>query len=542
MIRVVVLICLKLITLCYGNTQEPLYQTYHWPDTLEPYDGAGSVWPQPASMTSTSQLFQVNVREFSFTLAPQSHTCDILLEGIKRYEQLIYKTMSSSSMHLKFYPSDESVIKTLTINLAAECEEYPSESMVEAYTLDISSKQTLLYSESIWGVLRGLESFSQLLYKATDDDVVMNATHIVDFPRFSFRGVMIDSSRHYLNLDVILKNLDAMAYNKFNVLHWHIVDNEAFPFVSQTFPELSEKGAYKSSTKIYTPEAVKTVIEYARLRGIRVVPEFDTPGHTQSWGKGQPGLLTPCYKDGEPNGRYGPINPILESSYEFIEALWREIKSVFPDSYLHLGGDEVDFSCWRSNPDITKWMAARNITGQYSMLEQYYIQRVIEISDKLDLSYVVWQEVIDNGVQAKQDTIVDVWKNNPALDKELSEVTGKGYRVLISQPWYLNYISYGSDWKKYYLFEPTNFEGTNDQKSLVMGGEACMWGEYVDSTNILPRLWPRAGAVAERLWSQKDVRDTNDATYRLHQQRCRLLQRGIPAEPVWKGSCDCDQV
>ena len=524
-----------LVVICFGNSQIP-FDTYHWPNTLQAEDGAGSVWPQPASMTSTSETFRVDAREFAFTLAANSHTCDILLEAIKRYELIIYKT--SVNMHLKFYPT-EKIVKTLVIDLVSKCEEYPSESMVEAYTLDIS-ENSILYSESVWGILRGLESFSQLMYTNSVGDVLLNSTHIVDFPRFSFRGIMIDTSRHYLTLDVILKNIDAMAYNKLNVLHWHIVDNEAFPYVSQTFPDISEKGSYRPSTHIYTPEAVQTVIEYARLRGIRVVPEFDTPGHTESWGKGQLDLLTPCYSNGKLNGRFGPINPTLDSTYVFIDALWKEIKSVFPDNYLHLGGDEVDFSCWRSNPDINKWMDARNISGQYAMLEQHYIQEVIEISNRLGFSYIVWQEVIDNGVKAKQDTIVDVWKNNPSVDREIARITALGYRVLVSQPWYLNYISYGSDWKKYYLYDPTNFKGTDAQKALVMGGEACMWGEYVDSTNILPRLWPRAGAVAERLWSPKDVTDTNDATLRLHQQRCRMLQRGIPAEPIWKGSCDYD--
>lgn len=146
--------------------------------------------------------------------------------------------------------------------------------------------------------------------------------------------------------------------------------------------------------------------------------------------------------------------------------------------------------------------------------------------------------MIDNGVRAKSDTIVDVWKDGS--QEELAKVTALGYRALISNPWYLDYISYGSDWERYYKYEPLNFNGTDAQKKLVLGGETCLWAEYVDKSNLMSRMWPRASAIAERLWSPVDVTDVTEASYRLHQQRCRMLNRGINAEPIWKGVCKCD--
>merc|ERR1739838_183994 len=496
----------------------------------------GTVWPKPRQAISSKKTYSVAVEHFTFTLTSALlPPCDVITEGLRRYEKLIKRSMNNGDK-IHFRASDDSTLRTLNVELGtSKCENLPTEDMNEAYTLDVGAVP-LLYAESVWGVLRGLETFSQLLWETETNEVMINETHIVDAPRFSFRGIMIDTSRHYLPVRVIHKVMEGMEYNKMNVLHWHIVDDQSFPFVSKTFPNLHKKGAYDPSTHIYTGEDVSSVIEFGRLRGIRIIPEYDTPGHTQSWGKGQAGLLTACYgKDGEPNGQFGPINPVNEANYKFVGKLWKEIRSLFPDKYIHLGGDEVNFDCWKSNPEISKFMQAANITGNYPKLEQYYIQKVINISNEAGFSYIVWQEVIDNGVEAKKDTVVEIWTGN--VKAELSKMTLKGYKVLVSQPWYLNIIHYGQDWQNYYRFEPLDFEGSEAQKKLVMGGEACIWGEYVDATNILSRLWPRASAVAERLWSSEDVNDVTEALPRLNKQRCMMIKRGLPAESLYIGYC-----
>lgn len=263
-----------------------------------------------------------------------------------------------------------------------------------------------------------------------------------------------------------------------------------------------------------------------------MVPEFDTPGHTQAWGPAVPGLLTECYdKNGTPDGTFGPVDPTKPNNFNFIRDFFKEIVSVFPDKYLHLGGDEVYFDCWQSSPIIKDFMLQQNLTS-FRQVEEYYMQRLVDIVKAYpkNASYIVWQEVLDNQVRVNKDTIVHVWKVED-YPKELEHVTSMGYRTLLSACWYLNKISYGADWYKYYDCDPQNFNGTDAEKRLVMGGGPTMWTEYTDNANLIPRLWPRASLPAERLWSNQNVRDKSDAARRLEEHRCRLIKRGFQVQP-----------
>ncbi|KAL3318064.1 hypothetical protein Ciccas_003278 [Cichlidogyrus casuarinus] len=263
-----------------------------------------------------------------------------------------------------------------------------------------------------------------------------------------------------------------------NVLHWHIVDDQSFPYDSYTYPKMAERGAFQKFGKSYSQQDVAEVIEYARQRGVRVMSEFDTPGHTQSWGNSITGLLTKCYTGSQPNGHFGPIDPSNENNYDFIKSFFDEVKTVFPDDYIHLGGDEVSFNCWASNPEVKVFMQHMNITS-YANLESYYIERLGKIVAQLK----------PTAVKASTDDVVHVWIDGNNLMEKIRQITSEKYRVLVSARWYLNYMSYGDDWTKYYSFEPLNFNGTPEQKARVLGGEACMWGEYVGDTNLISRSW-----------------------------------------------------
>ncbi|XP_009248266.1 beta-hexosaminidase subunit alpha isoform X3 [Pongo abelii] len=491
---------------------------------------ATALWPWPQNIQTSDQRYVLYPNNFQFQYDVSSAAqpgCSVLDEAFQRYRDLLFGSGSWPRPYLtgKRHTLEKNVLVVSVVTPG--CNQLPTLESVENYTLTINDDQCLLLSETVWGALRGLETFSQLVWKSAEGTFFINKTEIEDFPRFPHRGLLLDTSRHYLPLSSILDTLDVMAYNKLNVFHWHLVDDPSFPYESFTFPELMRKGSYNPVTHIYTAQDVKEVIEYARLRGIRVLAEFDTPGHTLSWGPGIPGLLTPCYSGSEPSGTFGPVNPSLNNTYEFMSTFFLEVSSVFPDFYLHLGGDEVDFTCWKSNPDIQDFMRKKGFGEDFKQLESFYIQTLLDIVSSYGKGYVVWQEVFDNKVKIRPDTIIQVWREDIPVNymKELELVTKAGFRALLSAPWYLNRISYGPDWKDFYVVEPLAFEGTPEQKALVIGGEACMWGEYVDNTNLVPRLWPRAGAVAERLWSNKLTSDLTFAYERLSHFRCELLRK-----------------
>ncbi|NXR40953.1 HEXB hexosaminidase, partial [Zosterops hypoxanthus] len=487
-----------------------------------------SLWPQPQWVSSFPRQLQISPGRFQLVHGAGSSAgpgCGLLQDAFRRYYEYMFGRSRGRTWGRGLLAArEEPELFQLQVVIEAGdpgCERHPQLGSNEAYRLTVTEPVAVLKAPEVWGALRGLETFSQLVHEDDYGSFLINVSEINDFPRFAHRGVLLDTSRHYLPLKSILTNLDAMAFNKFNVLHWHIVDDQSFPYQSIYFPELSDKGAY-SSNLIYTPTDVRLVIEYARLRGIRVIPEFDTPGHTQSWGKGQKDLLTPCYNGGQPTGSFGPVNPVWNTTYDFMTKFFKEISSVFPDEFIHLGGDEVDFSCWKSNPEVREFMKRQGFGIDYAKLESYYVQNIVDIVSSYNKGQMVWQEVFDHKAQLKPDTVVQVWMANNYAH-ELSSVTGAGLTAVLSSPWYLDYISYGQDWKKYYSVEPLKFPGSEKQKKLVIGGEACLWGEFVDATNLTPRLWPRASAVGERLWSSSNVTNLEDAYRRLRHQRCRML-------------------
>ncbi|CAJ1070352.1 beta-hexosaminidase subunit beta isoform X2 [Xyrichtys novacula] len=421
----------------------------------------GSLWPLPQKVQISEVSFKLMSASFQIVDAKESSagpSCSLLKDAYRRYFEYMFGS-TKRQQHTKSRRTGLSELIELQVWITSpdsECDGYPSVTSDESYELSVDQPIAVLKAPKVWGALRGLETFSQLVYEDEYGAKSINGTQISDFPRFAHRGILLDTSRHYLPIKVILANLETMAWNKINVFHWHIVDDQSFPYLSRTFPQLSQKGAYHPYTHVYTPADVKMVIEFARLRGIRVIPEFDTPGHTQSWGKGQKDLLTPCYSGSKPSGSFGPVNPILNTTYDFMGAFFKEISTVFPDAYIHLGGDEVDFTCWKSNPDIQDFMDQEGFGQDFTKLESFYIQKLLNIVTSTKKGYMIWQEVFDNGVKLNPDTVVHVWMGGTSSD-EMSRVTEAGFTTILSAPWYLDYISYAQDWQKYYKVEPLSF-------------------------------------------------------------------------------------
>jgi len=300
------------------------------------------------------------------------------------------------------------------------------------------------------------------------------------------------------------------------------VDHQSFPFESLTYPKLWA-GAYSDEEK-FTQEDVRSVVEYARRRGVRVVVEFDIPGHAASWCAGYPDICpSPAFNN--------PLDPSSALTFELLSGLLGEVTGkgvgdgLFPDNFVHLGGDEVDTTCWTNTPHVVDWLTAHNMTTDQGYM--FFVEQGHQDVMAAGRSPVNWEEVfVHFGSALDKSTVVHVWMDHATL----ARVVAAGYRGLLSANWYLDVLD--ATWQQFYLNDPHTNITDPAEKELVLGGEVCMWGETVDSSDIFQTIWPRAAAAAERLWSSPSVNDTNAAQPRLAEFRCMLNRRGFSAAPT----------
>jgi hexosaminidase len=393
--------------------------------------------------------------------------------------------------------------------------EYPSLGEDESYQLDVAPDGARLKAATVAGALHGLETFAQLALPGAEGFHVP-AIHIEDRPRFRWRGLMLDVSRHWMPVEVVERNLDAMAAVKLNVFHWHLSDDQGFRAESRRFPRLQQLG---SDGNFYTQADIRHVVAYARDRGIRVVPEFDMPGHTNSWLVGYPELASAPgpYSIGRTWGVYdGALDPTREETYDFLDAFLEEMTQLFPDPYFHIGGDEVNGKQWSQSSSIQAFAKEHNLEGTRD-LQVYFNQRIQKLLQKYGKIMVGWDEVLHPDLPA--DTVVQSWRGQASL----AEAASQGYRGILSAGYYLDHLSPAS---YHYGIDPLADAAqklTPEEASRILGGEACMWAEYANAETVDSRIWPRAAVIAERLWSPQEVSNV-DSMYARMEAVSRVLE------------------
>ncbi len=389
----------------------------------------------------------------------------------------------------------------------------------ESYTLDVTSSGATLTAPGPLGVLHGFETFLQLV-QSTPNGFAAPAVHIEDKPRFPWRGLMIDVSRHFVPLDAIKHNIDAMAAAKLNVLHLHLSDDQGFRIESKEFPKLQQLG---SDGLYFTQAEIRDLIEYAADRGIRVVPEFDMPGHATSWFVGYPEISSGAgpYSIERRWGVFDPaMDPTREETYKFLDRFIGEMSELFPDRYFHIGGDEVNGKQWDANPKIQAFMRAHQIKNNQE-LQQYFTVRVEKIVAKHHKSMVGWDEILSPGMS--KDIVIQSWRGQASL----AAAAKQGYRGLLSSGYYLDHMQTAAE---HYAVDPMSGDAANlgvDEKSRIFGGEACMWAEFITPDNVDSRIWPRTAAIAERLWSPAETQDVNGMYRRMANLSWRLEWLGL---------------
>ncbi len=474
-----------------------------------------NLMPVPASVQlQTGRLPITN----TFTVAIKGHADDRLRSAIARMSRrLAGRTVITLPPDLAI---DENAA-TLVVQTERPGAAIPSLSENESYTLEITDKQARLVAPTVVGALRGLETFLQLLH-GDRDGFYLPAASIRDQPRFPWRGLMIDIARHYQPPEVLRRNLDAMAAVKLNVFHWHLTEDQGFRVESKKYPRLHTMG---SDGFFYTQDQVREIIAYATERGIRVIPEFDIPGHATSWLVGHPelGSAPGPYKIERGAGIFEPaLNPTRDQTYKFLDVFLGEMAALFPDAYMHIGGDENEGKQWDRNPQIQAFMKEKGIKDNHA-LQAYFNVRVLKILQKHGKKMIGWDEILQP--ELPKDVVIHSWRGTAAL----AEAAKKGYDGILSNGFYIDLIFPTS---QHYRTDPLPADNTltPEEAKHVLGGEATMWSEWVSPETIDSRIWPRTAAIAERLWSPRTVTDADDMYRRLPVISRQLEELGITHE------------
>ncbi|KAG1799299.1 glycoside hydrolase family 20 protein [Suillus plorans] len=427
----------------------------------------------------------------------------------------------------------------------------------EEYVLDIPAdgSAATLTANSTLGLYRGLTTFNQLFYYYGGVTYTLLAPiSIKDTPAYPFRGLGLDTSRNYYPVSDILRTLDAMSWVKINTFHWHITDSQSFPLEVAQYPELAINGAY-SPQEVYTASDVQYIVQYAAARGIDVMMEIDTPGHTAIIAATYPEYVA-C-SDASPWADFaneppaGQLRFALPEVMNFTASLLTSVAKVLPSHYFSTGGDELNTNCY-ANDYLTEQQLNRTGMTLNSALDTF-TQTTHGALIAQGKTPVVWEEmVLDWNITLSNETIVMIWISSA----DAAAVAGRGFRIIQAPSNYF-YLDCGAGewlgddptgnswcdpfktWSEAYTFDPlANL--TEAQYELVLGGEQILWSEQSGPQNVDSIVWPRAASSAEIFWSGKQptgaALNVTEALPRLHDVRYRMVQRGInaiPLQPHW---------
>nr|XP_043616801.1 beta-hexosaminidase 1 [Erigeron canadensis] len=480
------------------------------------------LWPLPSELTSGNQTLTVNPN-LSLSVFGNGSNSVIVKDAFDRYRNIIFKHHVGDKKLVGYDVSKLSVV------INSNNEELQL-GVDESYTLLVVKNNGLsiigevnIEANTVYGALRGLETFSQLCgfdYGTKTVQIYKAPWFIKDKPRFAFRGLLLDTSRHYYPIEIIKQIIDSMSYAKLNVLHWHIIDEQSFPLEVPAYPKLW-KGAYTKYER-YTVEDASEIVSYAKSRGINVMAEIDVPGHAESWGTGYPDLW-PSASCKE------PLDVSKNFTFEVLSGILEDMREIFPFELFHLGGDEVNTDCWSSTPHVKQWLQEMNMTTKDAY--QYFVLKAQELAISKNRTPVNWEETFNTfGGKLNPKTVVHNWLGAGVCPK----VVAHGLKCIYSNQgfWYLDHLDV--TWDGFYNAEP--LEGITDasEQKLVLGGEVCMWSETADPSNVQATIWPRAAAAAERLWTSQEAAPigNENALTRLQYFRCLLTRRGVQASPV----------
>ncbi|XP_017871691.1 PREDICTED: chitooligosaccharidolytic beta-N-acetylglucosaminidase [Drosophila arizonae] len=526
----------------------------------------GAIWPMPTGECSLSHdrvPFDPWKVRFN-VVAPNEVTTQFLRETNRLF---VSNLLKECIRNCTLAASKEVLVKATVTDSSLVLDWKTDESyMIVVRTTDKVSFVDIK-AATVYGARFAFETLSNLVTgSVTNGLLLVSSARVTDQPVYPHRGLLLDTSRNFLPLRYIRNTLDAMAASKMNVLHWHVVDTHSFPLEITRVPEMQRYGAY-SKAQTYSHTDALNLVKYARLRGIRIIMEIDGPSHAGSgwqWGPAAGlGNMSVCLNQ-SPWRNYcvqppcGQLNPINDHMYAVLKEIFADIAELgAPEETIHMGGDEVFIPCWNRTEEITTQMKARGYDlSQESFLRLWsqFHQRNVKAWDDINLQMypsvrepkpvILWSSKLTDPenieqMLPKERFIIQTWvAAQSPLNRELLR---KGYRILIStkDAWYLDHGFWGNtqyyNWRKVYD-NALPIDAPNNQKRQVLGGEVCMWSEYVDQNSLEARIWPRAGGAAERLWSNPKS-SAYLAERRFYRYRERLIARGIHPDAVLPHWC-----
>jgi hexosaminidase len=471
-----------------------------------------TLMPQPSQLSVQEGHLAITP---SFSIATE-HFRDARLDAA--LTRTVDRIRTRTGIFISSSPAVDAASAAMVVSVDGAGETIQSVDEDESYSLEINSSSAHLRAATVVGAIRGLATMEQLV-QSDATGYFIPAVMIHDTPRFRWRGLMIDCGRHFIPVDVLKRTLDGMASVKLNVFHWHLSEDQGFRMESKAFPKLTEFG---SDGLFYTQGQAREIVAYARDRGIRVVPEFDMPGHTSAWFVGYPDLASapgPFHIERK-FGVFDPVmDPTRESTYKFLDTFIGEMAAIFPDHFMHIGGDENNGVEWKANPRIQSFMREHNLKDT-AALQNYFNQRLLKLLEKHGKHMAGWDEILTPDLP--KDVMVQSWRGFESL----AAGAKNGYTGILSAGYYLNLMSTA---EAHYAVDPLpeKTDLTAEQQARILGGEACMWEEQTSPLDIDSRIWPRAATIAERLWSPRNVNDVDDMYRRLEVESLRLEGLGL---------------
>jgi hexosaminidase len=518
----------------------------------DPTNPALSPYPGYSVYGTVKTSYYFDPSTFTLTLAAGGYTDEVLQEGMARYANIFFQYGPAQSTG----GVNDTLIPGVVVNVSGASDlDWDTD---ESYTITAPDPNAggwaTVTAATVYGALRAFETLSQVIaYNLTDGSYSCVTTSITDYPRFPYRAVMVDTARHFISLPAIKIVVDQMAYLKMNVLHIHISDDDSFPLQLESYPLLAERTAYSNFSHTYSHADIAELVRYAGVRGIRVIPEFDTPAHFSVLFQAYPQYGAVAY-DQNNNSFLCLVDPSREETFDFLAGIWAEISTLFPDSTLHLGGDEF-WGCWGESPAVVAWMnqTGLDVYGAY----HYYERRMIDIARSLGKRPMAWLDIagfpldFNNSYSDYPDFVFDVWTGcySGNWQDDVATFTSQNASVVVSGPFYVTQQN-GSPttphftWQEMYMTDLWNFTGgnTTQQADLVLGGELCAWDDaaQTDSGDLWISLTPYMIGVAEAWWSPQSMTSgVNPDEERAHAHRCRMGARGIPSHPIYAYGTYC---